>query len=368
MKKTWRSSRVFASVMVIAVIILVPTLHGCFKALRSMFGEEPGIKYDHARHAVYTPQCISCHKIEEGETTRAKHKDCLQCHPINESEQSPKCFLCHTGEVGRLDPVRPVPRPSYALAFPRHEAHLKAGMTCSQCHGEVEKDRRLSSIDFMRMEDCVRCHFPNKLVQDLKTECSYCHLSMNSDEKPAIHQNPLWYDALHGKSSLQESFLCMRCHRQHHCDQCHRVAPPKDHSSVFKQRAHGLIAVSRNTRCMVCHTQDFCVRCHTTVQPKYHTSTFKDNYPYTHCGMCHEPLDEGNRCRVCHFVLKHAEAKAKATPVPPFVDLNQPCFSGSCHLTSPIPGVSGTGHPVNLVRVRHLYNTIPDTQCIECHR
>jgi hypothetical protein len=69
--------------------------------------------------------------------------------------------------------------------------------------------------------------------------------------------------------------------------------------------------------------------------------------------MCHFPLEEGNRCRACHFVLKHTRAIAAAPPPPPFVDRSFPCF---------------TCHPVGQVPVKHLYNTVPDTQCTRCHK
>ena len=165
------------------------------------------------------------------------------------------------------------------------------------------------------------------------------------------HKGNAW-QMVHGKQMQTEPELCSRCHRQLDCDQCHRVVPPKNHSNIFRKRGHGVHAVSALTRCQTCHLQDFCLNCHLTVEPIYHTTSFKTKRPYTHCGMCHLPLEEGNRCRACHREVNHFQARADAPSPPDFVDRSLPCLP--CH-------------PVELVPITHLYNTIPDTQCIACH-
>ncbi len=343
--------RVPAFTLIVVAILLLPLMNGCIKMLRGLAGDDSGLVYSHESHMKYTPECTTCHKLNGEEISRAGHKECVSCHAMDESRNDEKCLLCHTGTAGRIDPVKRIARSDYSIAHPEHAAHAEKKIDCRECHGDVTRAGRLSSIDFIRMEGCIDCHYPGKAAGDLKSECSFCHIRMDKDRKPRTHVGGGW-TVMHGNRSRVEPFLCWRCHEQHYCDQCHGAAPPGDHTSVFKLRGHGLIAVSNPNRCRTCHTQDFCIGCHTSVQPKYHTRTFKTARPYTHCGMCHIPLDEGNRCRACHFVLKHDRARAEAPPAPPFVNRSQPCLQ--CH-------------PVALVPIKHLYNTVPDTQCTQCH-
>jgi hypothetical protein len=237
-------------------------------------------------------------------------------------------------------------RPSFAASAPRHQLHAAQKIDCQACHGPVQaKDK----VEFPRMEACVACHFPQAGARP-EGKCGYCHQGLSPQTRPASHAKS-WTQG-HGHQSLTEPFLCERCHRENSCEQCHRVSPPQDHTNVFKQRGHGMLAMGNPQRCDTCHQQDFCQSCHLNSQPKYHTATFKTSRPYTHCGMCHIPIDEGNRCRACHRRdVPHNRAKALATPAPPFAV--SPCFP--CH-------------PVNLVPVRHLYNAVPDTECLGCHQ
>lgn len=349
-----KRAHLHAFLLIIAAACLAPFLNGCMEILRGRFGDESGLIYSHESHHKHVPECSSCHDLtDNGKILRASHRSCGQCHSINEAEPgSEKCLLCHFRKDGRIVPVRPGGRPNYAVAPPRHGFHAEANISCRECHGDVAKARRLSAIDFMRMEGCIACHYKGKTVSDI-TQCLLCHDQMSRSGKPSTHASSAWNGNLHGRNSRIEPFMCSRCHRQSNCDQCHKVEPPKDHTSVFKLRGHGMLAVSNPNRCDTCHKQDFCVRCHTSSPPKYHTRVFKSIRPYTHCGMCHFPLEEGNRCRACHFVLKHTRAIADAPPPPPFVDRSLPCF---------------TCHPVGQVPVKHLYNTVPDTQCTRCHK
>jgi len=350
---TMKRAHFHVFILIITAACLAPFLHGCLEILRGQFRDESGLIYSHESHNKRVPECVSCHMIDNGKIMRATHKACVQCHIINEAEPgSEKCLLCHFRKDGRIVPTRPSGRPNYGDAPPPHDIHAEAKISCRECHGEVTKSSRLSDIDFMRMEGCVGCHYKGKTLEDIE-QCQLCHKLMSRSGKPSTHASSVWNGILHGKSSQIEPFMCSRCHSKSDCEQCHKVVSPKDHTSVFKLRGHGMLAVSNPNRCDTCHKQDFCIRCHSTVQPKNHTTVFKTSRPYTHCGMCHFPLEEGNRCRTCHFVLKHTQAIATARPLPIFVNRSLPCFP--CH-------------PVNLVPVKHLYNTIPDIQCSQCHK
>lgn len=335
-------------VPVVLTLFFLPTLlAGCKE-------QHAGLHFTHLAHQERTPNCAICHPMQNEEIGRAGHAQCQACHTIEQAKPSEQCLQCHDSEH---PVVTPLPRPNYAQSPPEHEKHAQAQVPCEACHGPVTK-----AIRFPDMDECLACHYPGRSPEQLAENCGTCHWSLNREHKPASH-DAAW-TLMHGPSSgaqgiqgslnALEDTVCRRCHAQRDCDQCHRVTPPRDHSRAFKVRGHGMLSAANPERCATCHRQDFCQHCHATVQPSYHSAGFKTSRPYSHCGMCHLPLEEGNRCTACHNTVRHDQARAQALPPPPIVNRNQGCFELGCH-------------PLGRSPVKHLYNTIPDTQCILCH-
>ncbi len=52
-----------------------------------------------------------------------------------------------------------------------HKRHIKKGVECSQCHGEVQVMDRVRRVRTLKMGWCVRCH----RVNDAPTDCLTCH-------------------------------------------------------------------------------------------------------------------------------------------------------------------------------------------------
>ena len=113
------------------------------------------------------------HRVHAG----VKEISCLFCHPF--AERSPragipdveKCFFCHKHiiplhpeiqkELWYLDNGVPVPW-ARAYYIPdhvhfNHEPHVRRGIDCRVCHGDVAKWDRLPRVDF-KMGFCVGCH------------------------------------------------------------------------------------------------------------------------------------------------------------------------------------------------------------------
>ncbi len=304
--------------------------------------------FDHSRHALHTPDCNECHLDEDGEVVKSGHLQCRKCHSIKTDTPSEKCLLCHNSQTQPRGAA--LDRPVYTDVDMDHGIHAKGGVGCKVCHGDVAAADRLSAVDFISMEACVKCHFPRG-YPTFDVDCGFCHAETGKHVPPSSHEKNGWTEA-HGTESRKSEDLCRRCHLEKTCAQCHRTTPPAYHTIVFKKRGHGIRAAGFPDKCEVCHSRDFCKFCHLSTQPTYHTAAFKSSRPYTHCGMCHLPLDAGNRCGACHEDAPHDMARAMAVPPPPFVDTSLPCLP--CH-------------PVGLVPIRHLYNTIPSTECTFCH-
>jgi hypothetical protein len=114
------------------------------------------------------------HRLHVGEL----EMDCRYCHTTVERAavasvpSTRTCMNCHQlvgRELASLEPVRasaasgqPIAWvrvhkvPEYA-AFP-HDLHVRAGVGCSSCHGEVAAMDRVQQVEPLSMRWCLDCH------------------------------------------------------------------------------------------------------------------------------------------------------------------------------------------------------------------
>ncbi|MBI2303452.1 MAG: cytochrome c3 family protein [Chloroflexi bacterium] len=52
-----------------------------------------------------------------------------------------------------------------------HAPHIRAGVACATCHGQVEGMKQARQVRDLRMGDCVSCHRQNNAT----TDCAACH-------------------------------------------------------------------------------------------------------------------------------------------------------------------------------------------------
>lgn len=315
--------------LILAVFL---AMAGCALYRFSGTGER---KFSHARHATFAKYCDSCHLGPDGNNgAAATLESCLKCHVADASYQGEgaRCEDCEnilmweSKEKGR-------DRLDYGMALFKHEHHPSTA--CETCHGDVNAKRRFGfggrEAAFPPMEECVACHFP-KLREVPSAPCALCHAELNPDTPLPDHKKVSW-EPLHGQDFRARPDRCFRCHdKARDCDECHARRRPKYHTAAFRSKTHGFRAMSAPESCQTCHEQDFCRACHETTEPSYHTGSFK-RPPYLHCATCHLPLEEGNRCAVCHQGNPHENVSVS----PPF--------------TSP----------------PHPKNTITNDDCNQCH-
>ncbi|MCH8333784.1 hypothetical protein IIC65_07615 [Candidatus Sumerlaeota bacterium] len=188
----------------------------------------------------------------------------------------------------------------------------------------------------------------------------------DASDPPETHARANWTEA-HGITSMADPNLCARCHvKARDCATCHSLERPSSHTASFRARLHGFHALNNPISCETCHAQGFCEACHQTTEPASHTGSFKDR-PFLHCAGCHLPLEEGNRCSVCHRGNPHDNVFA--LPPPPFaldpslgrvrpIVAGESCFP--CHIDSVRLGIAP--------RITHPFNTISPFECIQCHK
>ena len=90
-------------------------------------------------------------------------------------------FLLLNSEIKKLtkfwDEKKPIPwERVYAIpvrnyVYFSHKRHIKAGLECAKCHGDVSVMPKIKRVRQLEMGWCVSCHRENKAP----TECATCH-------------------------------------------------------------------------------------------------------------------------------------------------------------------------------------------------
>jgi len=134
--------------------------------------EQP-IAFNHQVHVVKLElECASCHQYAD-KSPRAgipAMQVCMDCH---------KSAITEHPEIKKLTEYwnKKEPVPWVKVHWQRwhvhftHKRHIKAGIECATCHGEVKAMTTARRVRSMEMGWCVNCHRENKAP----TDCLTCH-------------------------------------------------------------------------------------------------------------------------------------------------------------------------------------------------
>jgi hypothetical protein len=148
-----------------------------------------GFRWNKQRKAPDQPIAFS-HEIHAGKL----NLDCLFCHEQADTSYFAgipavsKCMECHvavktdTEEVQKLTEYwnneEPIPwnrvhriRVRKHVYF-THKRHVKKGVTCEQCHGELQAMTKVRAVSSLKMGWCVSCHQD----KEAPTDCLICHM------------------------------------------------------------------------------------------------------------------------------------------------------------------------------------------------
>ncbi|MEZ5391873.1 MAG: cytochrome c3 family protein [Bryobacterales bacterium] len=130
------------------------------------------IPFNHKLHVDKGVECLDCHKGAEKKRAAGlpDMKDCFVCHQTiaADSPDIQKMAMLFNGGV-RLDWVRVYQTPDFV--FFSHKNHVKAGLSCEQCHGPVATREVLAQEVSTNMTACMNCH----KERGATTECFFCH-------------------------------------------------------------------------------------------------------------------------------------------------------------------------------------------------
>ncbi len=135
-------------------------------------GPEQPIPYSHKQHIALGLTCKDCHTMPDpgdamGIPAASK---CMDCHrTIKKDSPAIQKLAAYARDNQPIPWVRVYKLPDFV--FFSHQAHLKAGAKCEDCHGQVAQRDRLFRETSLAMSACINCHREDNASQD----CLYCH-------------------------------------------------------------------------------------------------------------------------------------------------------------------------------------------------
>jgi hypothetical protein len=132
------------------------------------------IQFPHKTHIAKGLQCVMCHAgVDQGPDARIPSvKFCMTCHrviAVNTPEIKKLTAYFNKGQDVPWQRVYGfVPE---AHVFFNHAPHIRAGVQCSECHGDMSKQTVAVRSVNLTMGFCVQCHEQRGAPVD----CVTCH-------------------------------------------------------------------------------------------------------------------------------------------------------------------------------------------------
>ncbi len=167
-KKLLIAAAIVYFVAVAAVVLVIAEVRG-----RGDVGPRQPIDFSHEIHIKQVAlDCTHCHQYAD----QARQPGipalevCMECHQNVATDRPEVQKLTQYWESGEpVEWVRVYDVP-WHVHF-THKRHVKAGVACETCHGEVSVQSRVRQVTSLKMGWCVSCHRAN----GADTDCLVCH-------------------------------------------------------------------------------------------------------------------------------------------------------------------------------------------------
>ena len=271
--------------MIAFACILLPVI-GCVRLL-GLPGPGPR-RFEHRAHVLEGVSCTECHDGiesagERGPLHLPNTERCLSCH---QTPHDPRpCMGCHGTPYTALDLAQA--REHLRFGHDRHLARQHGN--CVSCHrGVAHDDSRLRPT----MATCLACHAHDDQFE--LRQCDACHVDLPAEltrpESHLIHGADFVRE--HGARAASAADLCATCHKDSFCAGCHgattallpaRLAFDQPdrldlHRAGFMAR-HGEQARAFSGLCITCHSERSCRDCHVARGVAFDVVPGPDNEP-----------------------------------------------------------------------------------------
>lgn len=163
------------------LVLVVPRVVAHYSwSVERLFRQAPQqpVAFTHKTHAgdAQIP-CLFCHRgaDQEAAATIPSLEQCMFCHRFilgtTDAKQTEiRKVIDAFSNAQPIQWVRVFRLPDHVRFV--HEAHIRAGFTCADCHGAVETMTEMRQVQrSLKMGDCVGCHRQN----NAPTDCAICH-------------------------------------------------------------------------------------------------------------------------------------------------------------------------------------------------
>jgi hypothetical protein len=158
--------------------VFTPAHRSLVDATREYLGRrrEPvqPIAYTHKVHLANGMQCTDCHVgVDQGPDARIPGVTvCMTCHQVIATDRPEIKKVAAYAERGEDIPWQRVYNyfPSAHVKF-NHVPHIRAGVQCAKCHGDMRQQTVAARVIDLNMGFCVSCHREKKV----SVECVTCH-------------------------------------------------------------------------------------------------------------------------------------------------------------------------------------------------
>lgn len=160
------------SISYIAVMVAGLLVIGYFRADAGVGPVQP-IAFSHPIHAGgLALDCTHCHQWVEVSRYPGLPalSVCMECHESAATDRPEIQKLTRYWEDGREVGWVKVYENPWHVYF-SHKRHVKAGVDCSVCHGDVTVQMPIRQVRSLKMGWCVSCHREN----GASTDCATCH-------------------------------------------------------------------------------------------------------------------------------------------------------------------------------------------------
>jgi hypothetical protein len=158
--------------------VFTPAHETFFGAVKEYFLWQPTpvqpIAFNHRVHIEHDLQCTSCHVgVTQGPDAGIPSvSDCMACHQVIAADHPEIKKLAAYAAKGQEVPWQPVYwfYPSVHVKF-WHEPHVRAGVSCAECHGDIAKETIALKTKDLNMKFCLTCHN----AKGVSVDCTTCH-------------------------------------------------------------------------------------------------------------------------------------------------------------------------------------------------
>ncbi len=136
-------------------------------------GPKQPLPFSHRTHSAAGVNCAFCHdsNSQDEPITLPSTDVCMNCHQAVDKDKPAIQELATFAREERAIPwVRVYSVPAWV--YWSHAPHLKAGLQCAECHGDVAKmDVMHETKNVTTMDGCSDCHQQHNVASD----CGSCH-------------------------------------------------------------------------------------------------------------------------------------------------------------------------------------------------